>query len=203
MNTIQTIIQNRKATRAYDSSFKLDSKTVEELIKLGQSAPSSFNIQHCKFVVIKDANLRQKIRTVAMNQAQITDASLLIVVCAKLDAWKDSITQKWAHTNDQVQGFVHQSIDGFYQNNTEMQRDEAIRSCGMASQNLLLAAEGMGLQSGPMVGFDFEKVAELIQLPENHIISNFVVIGRGIEANSPKSSRLPLSEILIENTFEQ
>lgn len=201
MDTILTTIESRKATRTYDSHFKLDTKTVEKLLKLAQAAPSSFNIQHCRFVIVEDDNLRQKIRDVAMNQAQITDASLLVIVCAKIDAWKESITQKWAHVDEQVQGFIRKSIDGFYQNNTEMQRDEAIRSSGMASQNLMLAAEGMGLQSGPMVGFDFEQVAELIQLPSNYIISNFVVIGRGLEAHSPKSSRLPLNEVIIKNTF--
>jgi nitroreductase len=137
-----------------------------------------------------------------MDQSQVTDASLLIIVCAKVDAWKESTTEKWSHTNEQVQRFIRQSIDSFYQNNTEMQRDEAIRSSGMVSQNLMLAAEGMGLQSGAMVGFDFEKVGALIQLPENHIISNFVVIGRGNEIAPSKSSRLPLKDVLIENTFK-
>ena len=133
-----------------------------------------------------------------MNQSQVTDASLLIIVCAKIDAWKEDIAEKWSHTNEQVQGFIRQSIDGFYQDNAEMQRDEAIRSNGMASQNLMLAAEGMNLQSGAMVGFDYEKVGELIQLPENYIISNFVVIGKSIEQDAPKSPRLPLSEVLID-----
>lgn len=203
MNTINTIIQSRKATRSYDANFMVDSQTVEELIQLAQAAPSSFNIQHCRFVVVNDPLLRQKIRDVAMNQSQITDASLLIIVCAKKDAWKENISQKWSHTNEQVQGFIRQSIDDFYQNNTEIQRDEAIRSSGMASQNLMLAAAGMDLQSGAMVGFDYEKVAELIQLPANHIISNFIVIGKGIETNDSKSPRLPLRDILIENTFVQ
>ena len=202
MNTIETIIQNRKATRSYDPNFEIDPKTTKKLIKLGQMAPSSFNIQHCKFVVIQNQKLRQKIREVAMDQKQITDASLFIIVCAKLDAWKESISHKWAHVDEQVQGFIRKSIDEFYQSNIEMQRDEAIRSCGMASQNLLLAAEGMGFQSGALVGFDFQKVAKLIQLPDNHIISNFVVIGKGNEINSLKSSRLPMDDVLIKNTFQ-
>ena len=201
MHSIEIIIQNRRATRSYDPNFEIDSKTTNKLIKLGQMAPSSFNIQHCKFVVIRDQTLRQKIREVAMDQKQITDASLLIIVCAKLDAWQESISHKWAHVGEPVQGFIRKSIDEFYQNNREMQRDEAIRSCGMASQNLLLAAEGMGFQSGALVGFDFQKVARLIQLPDNHIISNFVVIGKGNEVNPMKSSRLPMDEVLINNTF--
>ncbi|MGH1337889.1 MAG: nitroreductase family protein [Aureispira sp.] len=202
MNVIDTIIQDRKATRFYDPTFKIDSETTERLIKLGQAAPSSFNIQHCRFLVVRDQELRQQIRSIAMNQAQITDASLLIVVCAKIDSWKEDISQKWNHTSKQVQGFIRQSIDEFYQNNTTMQRDEAIRSSGMASQNLMLAAQGMGLQSGALVGFDFKKVAKLIHLPNNYIISNFIVIGRSNEVDSPKSPRLPLTHVLFENTFK-
>ena len=201
MEKIKEIIQRRRATRVFDATHKVDSIILDNLIGLAQAAPSSFNIQHCRFVVVKDLKLRQKIRDVAMNQSQVTDASLLLIVCAKIDAWKEDIAEKWSHTNEQTRGFIRQSIDGFYQDNTQMQRDEAIRSSGMASQNLMLAAEGMNLQSGAMVGFDYEKVGELIHLPENYIISNFVVIGKSIEQDAPKSPRLQLSKVLIENKF--
>jgi nitroreductase len=60
-----------------------------------------------------------------------------------------------------------------------LQRDDAQRSIGMAMQTLMLAAKSMGYESCPMIGFDIEKVAELINLPEDHVMGPMVAIGKG------------------------
>ena len=60
-------------------------------------------------------------------------------------------------------------------------RDEAMRSCGFAAQTIMLAARQMGLDSCPMVGFEYDELAELINLPENHMIVMMVVVGKRAE----------------------
>ena len=74
----------------------------------------------------------------------------------------------------------------FYQGKEELQRDEAMRSCGIAGQTIMLAAKAMGYDSCPMIGFDAEKVAELIRLPEDHAIGFMISVGKGIKAAWPK-----------------
>ncbi len=195
------ILKARKTTRYFDPDFIMSDEVVNELISLANKAPSSFNIQHVRYLVIRDPNLRQQIRQVAMDQAQVTDASILVVVCADYLAWQEGVKEKWSHVDEGTQGFIQQSILNFYHENKVLQRDEAIRSCGMASQNLMLAATALGFDSGPMVGFDFDKVAKLIHLPENFLISNFVVLGKGLEKSINRSPRHPLSKILFRNNF--
>ena len=56
-----------------------------------------------------------------------------------------------------------------------------MRSCGIAAQTLMLVAKAMGYGSCPMDGFDFDTVAELINLPEDHVITMFVVIGKATQ----------------------
>ena len=82
-----------------------------------------------------------------------------------------------------------------------MQRDEAFRSCGIAAQTLMLAAKEMGYDSCPMDGFDFEKVAQLIRLPDDHIISMFVAIGKGSTTAWPRGGQLAMGEVVIQDQF--
>ena len=55
-------------------------------------------------------------------------------------------------------------IPSFYGKNEQLQRDEAMRSVGIAAQTLMLAAKDMGYDSCPMIGFDPVKVSEIINL---------------------------------------
>jgi hypothetical protein len=50
-------------------------------------------------------------------------------------------------------------------------------------------------------GFDFEKVAELIRLPAEHVIAMFIAIGKGIKEPWPRPGQLDLNEVLIKNRF--
>ena len=59
----------------------------------------------------------------------------------------------------------------------------------------------MGYESCPMIGFDIEKVSELINLPEDHVMGPMVAIGKGIKKPWPKPGQLPLSEVVVENIF--
>ncbi len=68
-------------------------------------------------------------------------------------------------------------------------------------QTLMLAATSMGYQSCPMIGFDIDKVAELINLPDDHVMGPMVAIGKGMKDTWPKPGQLPLNELVVENSF--
>ena len=92
-------------------------------------------------------------------------------------------------------------ITKFYDGNDALQRDEAMRSCGLVAQNLMLAATAMGYQSCPMDGFDFGEVAKLINLPDDHVISMFVAVGKGTQPARARGGDIPDQEVFIENHF--
>ena len=71
----------------------------------------------------------------------------------------------------------------------------------MAMQNLMLAAQGLGYQSCPMIGFNSEQVAKLVHLPEDHVMGPMVAVGKGIKDPWPKPGQLALDEIVFENGF--
>lgn len=92
-------------------------------------------------------------------------------------------------------------LQDFYRDRAWLQRDEAIRSGAMAAQNLMLAAEEMGYNTSPMIGIDFDKVAELIQLPKDHVIVMLLAIGKGTKPAQPRGGQLAMTELVIENQF--
>lgn len=74
----------------------------------------------------------------------------------------------------------------FHEGREWLQRDEVQRSIGIAMQTLMLVAQDLGYDSCPMIGFDIDKVAELINLPEDHVMGPMVAIGKGIKDPWPK-----------------
>jgi len=194
-------IHSRRAVKHFDANHSMTEEEVNEFLSLAMLSPTAFNIQNWRYVVVTDPELRAQIREAAWGQAQVTDASLLIVLCADLKSWEKQPNRYWANASKEVQDFMIPAIDDYYRGKDQVQRDEAMRSCGMTAQTLMLTAKSMGYDSCPMDGFDFEKVAELIQLPDDHVIAMFVAIGKGTQEAWPRPGQLALDEVVIKNKF--
>ena len=198
---VSEAIETRRAIKAYDPEHRMSQAETERLMGLAMLAPTAFNIQNWRFVLVSDPALRQQIREVAWNQAQVTDASLLLILTADLKAWEKSPQRYWRLAAQPVQDFMVPAIDQYYRGREQVQRDEAMRSCGIAAQTLMLAAREMGYDSCPMDGFDFDAVGKLINLPEDHAIAMFVVVGKAAQPAYPRSGPLAMDEVVIHNQF--
>jgi nitroreductase len=197
----QLAITLRRSIKQFDPDHRLTDQEIDSLLSSALLSPTAFNIQHWRFVLVKDPQLRQQIRQVAWNQAQVTDASLLIIVCADLHAWQKQPERYWKNAPQASRDFLLPAIHDYYHGKPQVQRDEAMRSCGMAAQTLMLSAKAMGYDSCPMDGFDFEQVGRLIQLPEDHVISMFVAIGKALQPAQPRGGQLPMNEVVIHDRF--
>jgi len=201
MDTIDAIYQ-RRAIKHYDPDFEIPAEDEKKLFEAMIQAPTSFNIQHWRFVVVRDPELRMKIRKEFGNdQAQMTDASLLVIFTADKDAWKKDPVRYWQHAPQEVADLLVGWMGPFHEGREWLQRDEAQRSIGIAMQTLMLAAKSLGYESCPMIGYDIEGVAKLINLPEDHVMGPMVCIGKGTKPAWPKPGQLPLEEIVFENSF--
>lgn len=200
MDTLAAI-QTRRSVKQFDPTHRISELEIEQLLSLAILSPTAFNIQHWRFVVVRDVQLRQQIRQVAWNQPQVTDASLLIMLCADLQAWQKQPERYWRNAPQPAQDFLLPAIHAYYDGKPQVQRDEAMRSCGMAAQTLMLAAKALDYESCPMDGFDFDQVGKLINLPADHVISLFVAIGKPLQAAAPRGGQLPLDEVIITDRF--
>ena len=93
------------------------------------------------------------------------------------------------------------ALTPFYDGKPQLIRDEAIHSTGLAGMTLMLAAQGLGYDSCPMVGFDADAVPKLIRLPSDHVISFMIAIGKPTQPAWPRGERLPDSEVVIKDRF--
>lgn len=194
-------IYQRRAVKHYDPDHKMSEDEITKLMEAAIQSPTSFNIQHWRFVLVTDPELRAKIRQAGNDQAQMTDASLLIIMTADEKAWKKNPERYWKNAPPEVAKMLVDWMGPFHEGREWLQRDEAFRSIGIASQTIMLAAKGMGYDTCPMIGFDFDKVSELIGLPEDHVIGNMIAVGKGTKAAWPKPGQLPLDEVVVRNKF--
>lgn len=199
---VRTAIETRRSIKAYDPQHRMTQAEIDQLMSLAMLAPTAFNIQNWRFVLVQDPELRKQVRAVSWDQAQVTDASLLVVLVADLKSWDREPARYWKNAPQPVQDFLVPAIDTYYRGKEQVQRDEGMRSCGMAAMTLMLAATEMGYGSCPMDGFDFDAVAKLLNLPPDHTPAMFVAIGKGIKEAYPRGGQLPMSEVVIQNKFK-
>ena len=198
---VSTAIESRRSVKSFDIHHKMTTAEIDQLMSLAMLSPTAFNIQHWRFVVVTDPVLRQQIRAVSWNQAQVEEASILVVISADLNAWAKQPERYWKHADPAVANILVSSIAKFYNGREQMQRDEAMRSCGMAAMTIMLAAKEMGYDTCPMDGFDFDAVSKLLNLPADHIPTMFITVGKAIKPAAPRSGQLPMNEVVIDNKF--
>jgi len=198
---VSTAINERRAEKMFDPSFVISDEQAQELLQQAILSPTAFNIQNWRIVRVKDPALRQSIREVAWNQDKVTDASLLFVLCADLNAWAKEPARYWAGAPQMYQDMLIPAIDAYYRDKPQVQRDEAMRSCGLIAMSIMLLAQEQGWHSCPMDGFDFDAVGKLINLPDDHVVSLMIAIGKRSQDSFPRTGKLPLSEVCVVDKF--
>ncbi len=194
-------IETRRAVKHFALDHALTDGELDRLLGAVLRSPTAFNIQNWRFVILRDQEHRARVREAAWDQSQVTDASLLVVVCADTKSWEKQPERYWRNAPEEVREFILPAINSYYAGREQVQRDEAMRSAGLAAQTLMLAATAMGYQSCPMDGFDYGKVGELINLPDDHVVCLMVAVGRGIKDPWPRAGRLERDAVVVRDRF--
>ena len=200
MNVKETI-EARRSVKHYDPDHVMPEQDLAELIRLTKLAPSSFNMRNYRILVVRDPEIRQQIRAAAWDQPQVTDASVLFILCADLTAHQENPSTYWAHAPQEVQDILGPMIQPFYEGKDTLIRDEAMRSSALAGMTLMLAAKDMGYDSCPMIGFDGEKVAELINLPQHYALSFMIPVGKQAQPGWERGDRLADDRVVAYDKF--
>lgn len=199
MDTI-TAIRERRSIKHYDPNHAMTEQEINALLELALLSPTSFNIQNWRFLVVSDQSTQDALRAISWNQAQVSEASVTILLCADLTAHENA-ERYWVHAPEPVRAMLVPMIAPFYQNNKDLQRDEAMRSIGIAAQTIMLAAKSMGYDTCPMIGFDTEKAAQLINLPKNHIIGMMLTVGKALKDANARGGQLANEEVVFRDRF--
>lgn len=202
LDTFQTI-RERRSIKHYDPSHVMPVEDEQLLIDLALEAPSSFNVQHWRLVNVKNPEIRAQLRVAAFDQEQVTDASLLFVVCADVKAWEKEPERYWRNAPINVQNTLLPMMHAFYNGKEQLQRDEAIRSTSFLAQNMMLTAKAMGYDSCSLIGFDPDEVSRIIDLPSDHLVSILLTIGKGTVKPWPKPGHIDQSKLVLIDGFSK
>ena len=200
MDTLEAI-RTRRATKKFDKSYKMNPEQIKSLMEHAVLSPTSYNQQNWRFITTTRQSVKDQISKAARDQPQPSDGSLVIILCGNMNAWKEDPLKYWKNFPVEKQETVKNALHRKYADNLQNRRDEAIRSCGMAAQTIMLAARQMDLDSCPMSGFDYDELAKVINLPENHLIVLMIVIGKAAQPANLRGGQLSLNELVFEDKF--
>jgi nitroreductase len=201
MSVIAEVIKSRISANSYDTARSLTDAQIAELINLATHAPSAFNLQNWTFLAVRSTEAKARLLPLAFGQQKIMDAAVTFIVCGTLNPHA-TLPAALKPTLDA--GIIDQSIydmwlgaaQGMYQENPQLQRDEAIRSGSLAAMTLMLAAKGQGLVSTPMIGFDQAAVAKEFGLADDQIPVMLITVGYPGAANWPQKPRKAVNDVL-------
>ena len=190
----------RRAVKVFDTTKKVSDADLDTILEAGRLAPSSFGIEAWKFLVVEDPAVRTKLREAAYGQAQVAEASQLVVVARRTDA--ANIPPELIERSAAAQGKSPADLDGFLQAVTGavMGKPEGpVRDGWIAAQTyialgmMMVAASILEIDNAAMEGFDRAKVDEILGLASKNLSAvTFLVLGyRGDDAwsKTPKVRR--------------
>ncbi len=195
------IVQRRRSVKSYGPDKTISDAELKELFEEVILSPSAFNLQHWTFVAVKDSDMKKKFREAAWGQPQVEDCSVAILVCGKLDAYKDA-PEIYKEVPEEIQKKVLPMIHNFYEGKDQLQRDEAIRSASLAAMMLMYGATRRGWATGPMIGFDPDAASGLLKLTSNLIPVMILVLGHQKNEPRPRSYRHPVENVVRLNTLD-
>ncbi|MFG1372794.1 nitroreductase family protein [Xanthobacter oligotrophicus] len=196
-----TAIETRRSFLHFDPSHEMSEAEIERLVSLAMLSSTPGNTQPWRFVVVRDLTLRKELRAAAFDQAQVTDASLLVIVTADPSAFQSDRERYSPTAGPETSKVVANSMMQFYTGREWLQRDDAVKSTGLAAMTLMLAAQDLGYNSCPMGGFDIDAVGRRIDLPETHVVSMFVTIGKPVSDAWHRGGQLPIGEVIVRDRF--
>lgn len=182
MSNVIEALQWRYATKQYDPEKKLSVEQLATLKEALRLAPSSFGLQPWHFIVVENADLRQKLRAAGYDQSPITDASHLVVLVTEknVDA---ALVEKYMQHVAMVKQIPVEGLAGFSgmlngaiaAKGEAGAREWAARQVYIALGVLLTAAALEGIDATPMEGFDPKQFDEILDLPARGLLSQAVV----------------------------
>jgi nitroreductase len=170
VKTLSQAIQSRRSTPSFDGT-PIPEEDLRQILDAGLHAPSGYNMQPWRFIVVQSEEGKRKLRAASYNQAKVEEASVVIVACGDTDAWRKDLEEMLQLGLDggmpesyaaQARSSVPSYMSSF---STDQMRVWLTKHVMLAYTHMLLMAEVLGYDTAPMEGFEQDKVHEALRLP--------------------------------------
>ena len=180
--TLSRAIAERRASPSFDET-PIPDADLQKILQAGLQAPSGYNLQPWRFIVVRSPEQKKKLRAASFNQAKVEEASVMIVACGDADGWrkdldlmleqgrKGGMPESYAA---QAQTSVPNYLSSF---NTAQMQGWLNKMVMLAFTHMMLMAEVMGYDTAPMEGFEQDKVHEVLRLPLSYWVVALLAIG--------------------------
>ncbi|MGG3805588.1 nitroreductase family protein [Metabacillus fastidiosus] len=194
--SVDDAIKSRHSIRKFiqEPISKEDLHQIFELVRL---TPSAWNLQPWRFHVITDTALKEKLQEAAYGQQQVTSAPAVAILISDMEDVLANLPET-VHPGlsaERQQDEVANLSSFFGGMSVEERGQWGLTQTNIALGFLLTAIQGLGYASVPMLGFDQEKVKEILSLPEHIKFAAMVPFGKP-DAEGYEHHRFPLDKIV-------
>lgn len=203
---VSAALARRVSTDHYDPNHPISEEEIAALVAGATRAPSCYDLQHWRFLAVVRPEDKQRLRDAAYDQRKVSEASVAFVVLGDLRA-HEHLAEALAPAVERgelpravADAWVKQAAATFGADPARA-RDEAIRSASLAAMCLLLTAEERGLASGPMIGFDPERVKRDFGIPDRFVPVMLLVVGKAVPPIRPQKPRFPAGRVLVLHRY--
>ena len=180
--TLSEAIQDRRSTPSYDGT-PIPPEDLKAILEAGLSAPSGYNMQPWRFIVVQQPEQKERLRAASYNQAKLEEASAVIVACGDADGWRKDldIMLQLGREGGMPESYAAQAAKSVPAFMSSFSTDEIIcwlnKQVMLAFTSMMLMAEVMGYDTAPMEGFEQEKVHKLLNLPMSYHVVALLTLG--------------------------
>lgn len=180
--TLSQAIHERRATPSFDAS-PIPAEDLKQILEAGLRAPSGYNMQPWRFIVVQAPEQKRKLRTASYNQGKVEEASAVIVACGDADGWRKDIDLmlQLGRNGGMPESYAAQarsSVTNYLSSFSSEQMHGWLNKMVMiATTQMMLMAEVLGYDTAPMEGFEQEKVHEVLRLPLSYWVVALLAVG--------------------------
>ena len=179
--TLTQAIAERLASTSFDGR-PIPDADLKRILEAGLQAPSGYNMQPWRFVVVRSPEQLRRLRGASYNQAKVEEASAVIVACGDADGWRSGDLEemlRMGREGGMPENYAEQAkntIPNYLSNhpNFPMWMNRHVM---IAFTSMMLMAEVMGYDTAPMEGFEEEKVREVLRLPLSYSVVALLALG--------------------------
>lgn len=195
-------IRDRRATTSFEN-VPIHTADLEKIVRAGLEAPSGYNLQPWRFVVVRDIAQKKRLREAAFGQAKVEEASAVIVACGDPLGWKNGDLDemlRWAkrygYGDEAAHSGARAAVTSFLGGTPGSAGGVAPtfdlwanRHVMIALTTMMWAAETLGYDTAPMEGFEEDKIRTLLKIPSQVRVVALLGIGKKKGADKPYGGR--------------
>lgn len=202
--TLSEAIEQRRSTPSFDGT-PIPDADLEEILEAGLRSPSGFNLQPWRFIVVRNAEQRRRLRAAAFNQANVEEAPVVIAACGDKDGWRTD-------TEEMIRMGLESGMTENYAESARVSIREYLgdhpnlaawlnRQVMVAVTTMMWMAEVMGYDTALTEGFEPEKVCEVLKLPLSYVPVTLVGIGHLKGPDKFDGGRFNMQRMVFEGEY--